>query len=86
MTRLLVSAGAHAFAEKEGHSVIPADEMVCERAKKEWEYWRARTVVADAHVQVTQCDGLADTVGAAVILWDGERHLSRIDVAAGVSR
>ncbi|KAG8863259.1 hypothetical protein FRB96_008750 [Tulasnella sp. 330] len=82
---MLVSAGAHAFAEKEGHAVAPPDEMICERAQKEWEYWRARMAEADSNVQVTQSDGLADTVGAVVLCWDGEGDQRRVDVAAGVS-
>ncbi|KAG8878652.1 hypothetical protein FRB97_002335 [Tulasnella sp. 331] len=35
----------------------PPDEMICERAQKEWEYWRARMAEADSNVQVTQSDG-----------------------------
>ena len=84
---MLVSNGAHAFAEKRGIQCLPPDSLVCERARSEWHTWKTRLDSIDSTASSSndiksaakELHRMQDTVGA--IAWD-----CNANIAAGVSR
>ncbi|KAG8932700.1 hypothetical protein FRC02_000731 [Tulasnella sp. 418] len=106
---LVVSSGAHNFAtehsgpfqpnfvnEPTGSRIISPEEMVTQRAKDEWSYWKSKIEENPAmkHGEGTQRRPLEDTVGAVVLiryhsvtgtLSDAEPNRLNICLAAGVS-
>jgi taspase (threonine aspartase 1) len=78
---MLVSDGAHTYAELKGIETIPPENMISPNAKSEWQKWKQRLEKNETHPtqESTSIHNIQDTVGAVAWADSG-------GIATGVSR